>query len=173
MRIEEGPSLAAETARRLACDASAVALIENDQGEPLNVGRKTRTIPPALRRLLNARGKGCRLPGCTYTRFVDAHHIHHWADGGETKPSNLWGASPKHMQAKRRELQEVVGADRHAAVKAIPLAVDEWRPDELRTCLRVAGLRRVYTHIDAQPAKGSTPHSDRCVVVGGGHPVSL
>ncbi len=87
--IEEGPSIAAETARRLACDASVVAVIENEDGEPLNVGRKTRTISSPLRRFLNARDRGCRFPGCTNTRYVDAHHIHHWADGGETKPSNL------------------------------------------------------------------------------------
>ncbi len=87
--IEEGPSIAAETARRLACDASVVTTVENDQGEPLNVGRKTRSIPPALRRALKARDKGCRFPGCANTRFVDAHHIHHWADGGETRQSNL------------------------------------------------------------------------------------
>jgi hypothetical protein len=87
--IEEGPSIAADTARRLACDASVVALIEDEDGEPLNVGRKTRTISSPLRRFLNARDRGCRFPGCTNTRYVDAHHIHHWANGGETKPSNL------------------------------------------------------------------------------------
>jgi hypothetical protein len=87
--IEDGPSIAAETARRLACDASVVTIVENEQGEPLSVGRKTRSIPPALRRALKARDKGCRFPGCNNTRFVDAHHIHHWADGGETKQSNL------------------------------------------------------------------------------------
>ncbi len=87
--IEEGPSIAAETARRLACDASVVAIVENEDGEPLNVGRKTRTISSPLRRFLNARDRGCRFPGCTNTRWVDAHHIHHWANGGETKPSNL------------------------------------------------------------------------------------
>jgi hypothetical protein len=87
--IEDGASISAETARRLACDASIVALIENEKGEPLNVGRKTRTIPPAIRRLLNARDRGCRFPGCTHARYVDAHHIHYWAHGGETKPSNL------------------------------------------------------------------------------------
>ena len=87
--FEHGPSIAAETARRLACDASVVALIENDDGEPLNVGRKTRTISASLRRVLNARDKGCRFPGCANARYVDAHHVEHWADGGETKPSNL------------------------------------------------------------------------------------
>jgi hypothetical protein len=87
--FEDGPSLSAETARRLACDASVVALIEDEDGEPLNVGRKTRTITSQLRRFLKARDKSCRFPGCTNTRHVDAHHIQHWANGGETKPSNL------------------------------------------------------------------------------------
>jgi hypothetical protein len=79
----------AETARRLACDASVMKLIENDDGEPLNVGRRTRTISAPLRRMLNARDRGCRFPGCANTRFIDAHHVRHWANGGETKPSNL------------------------------------------------------------------------------------
>ena len=87
--IERGPALAAETARRLACDASVVAIVENASGEPLDVGRKTRTISTPLRRLLRARDQGCRFPGCANDRYVDAHHIQHWADGGETKPSNL------------------------------------------------------------------------------------
>ena len=87
--LEDGPSLLVETARRLACDASVVAVVENEQGEPLNVGRKTRSIPPAIRRALSSRDRGCRFPGCANTRYVDAHHIQHWAQGGETKMSNL------------------------------------------------------------------------------------
>jgi hypothetical protein len=87
--LEHGPALAAETARRLACDASLIAIVENERGEPLNVGRKTRTIPPAIRRALNARDRGCRFPGCTFTRYVDGHHVKHWAHGGETKLANL------------------------------------------------------------------------------------
>ncbi|MDP9198939.1 MAG: HNH endonuclease [Pseudomonadota bacterium] len=87
--LEAGPSLAAETARRLACDASVIRILENERGEPLNVGRKTRTIPPAIRRALNSRDRGCRFPGCTFTRYVDGHHVKHWAKGGETKLSNL------------------------------------------------------------------------------------
>jgi hypothetical protein len=87
--LEHGPALAAETMRRLACDASLITIIENEQGEPLNVGRKTRTIPPAIRRALNSRDKGCRFPGCSFTRYVDGHHVQHWANGGETKLANL------------------------------------------------------------------------------------
>jgi hypothetical protein len=75
--IENGPALPAETVRRLGCDCSVVMLVENPEGEPLNVGRKTRSIPPALRRALNSRDQGCRFPGCTHTRYVDAHHARH------------------------------------------------------------------------------------------------
>jgi len=81
--------LSAETSRRLSCDAGVVHWLENKKGEPLSVGRKTRTIPPAIRRALKRRDHGCRFPGCTCSRFVDAHHIMHWADGGETKLNNL------------------------------------------------------------------------------------
>jgi hypothetical protein len=87
--IEHGPSIAAHTARQITCDSSIVHLVENDDGEPLNIGRKTRSIPPALRRALNARDSGCRFPGCTFNRYIDAHHVKHWADGGETKLANL------------------------------------------------------------------------------------
>jgi hypothetical protein len=87
--IEDGPTLAAETARRLACDGPIVGIVEDDDGEPLNVGRKTRAISPALKRSLASRDGGCRFPSCNRTRFTEGHHIHHWADGGETKLSNL------------------------------------------------------------------------------------
>jgi len=79
----------AETSRRLSCDASLVHWRETADGEPLSVGRKTRSIPPAIRRALQRRDGGCRFPGCSATRFVDAHHVQHWADGGETRLDNL------------------------------------------------------------------------------------
>src|SRR5918999_586283 len=86
--LADGPALAPETARRLACDASLVAISER-QGKTVRVGRKTRAIPPALRRVLHARDRGCRFPGCENQRFVDAHHVRHWARGGETRLDNL------------------------------------------------------------------------------------
>ncbi len=87
--IEDRAHVPAETSRRMACDCSIVHWQDNQQGEPLNIGRKTRAIPPAIRRALKRRDHGCRFPGCTCSRFVDAHHIHHWADGGETSMDNL------------------------------------------------------------------------------------
>jgi hypothetical protein len=86
--IADGPALAPETARRLACDASLVTLLQRD-GEPLSVGRRTRAIPPSIRRALLARDGRCQFPGCERHRFVDAHHIRHWAQGGETTLENL------------------------------------------------------------------------------------
>ena len=87
--IEHGPALAAETARRLACDAGIVEIEEDADGQALAIGRKTRAVPSAIRRALEARDRGCRFPGCTRHRTVDAHHIQHWADGGETSVDNL------------------------------------------------------------------------------------
>ncbi len=86
--LDDGTRVSAETSRRLACDAGRVDMThEPETGQILNVGRKTRTIPPALRRALEARDRGCRFPGCGL-RYTDAHHIVHWADGGETSLGN-------------------------------------------------------------------------------------
>lgn len=97
--LDDGPAIPIETARRLSCDASVVKILENGDGEPLDVGRKTRTIAPALRRALKSRDQGCVFPGCTHKRYVDGHHIHHWADGGETKLSNLVSLCRTHHRA--------------------------------------------------------------------------
>jgi hypothetical protein len=87
--LDDGPALALDTARRLACDATLVGIAQTAQGEPLDVGRRTRAIPPAVSRALRSRDGGCRFPGCTRTRFTEGHHVKHWADGGETRLGNL------------------------------------------------------------------------------------
>jgi len=87
--LEHGGAIAAETTRRLVCDASVVMLEEDGEGELLNIGRRSRTIPPAIHRALAHRDRGCRFPGCLNHLYVDAHHIRHWADGGETRMDNL------------------------------------------------------------------------------------
>jgi len=86
--IEDGPGVypkgtwPAGTSRRIACDSTLVTIKEDKTGEPLSIGRRSRTIPPPMRRALRVRDKGWRFPGCTNTRFVDGHHIQHWARGG-------------------------------------------------------------------------------------------
>jgi hypothetical protein len=87
--LESGPAISTETARRLGCDASTVTITES-AGLPLSVGRKRRSVPPALRRALEARDdSSCQWPGCTNRRYLDAHHRRHWAHGGETSLDNL------------------------------------------------------------------------------------
>jgi hypothetical protein len=78
-----------ETVKRLACVGSLVTVVEDEEGHPLDVGRKTRTITTALRRALYARDRHCTFPGCHNRCYVDGHHIEHWANGGETSLANL------------------------------------------------------------------------------------
>jgi hypothetical protein len=103
--LENVTRVSAETSRRISCDAGVICVThpkrraEGDgraegvgngigvDGSILSVGRRTRTISPALRRALEIRDRGCRFPGCGL-RFTDAHHVKHWADGGETSLDN-------------------------------------------------------------------------------------
>jgi hypothetical protein len=132
--VEGGSSISLSTARRIACDASMVQVIENESGDPLSVGRKTRSIPPALRRALKVRDQGCQFPGCTYSRYVDAHHIEHWADGGETKMSNLVTLCRAHHRMVHA--QEIIIEGNHAdgwqfmSVDRVPFNAP--RPDTAR-----------------------------------------
>ncbi|MDZ7769562.1 MAG: DUF222 domain-containing protein [Woeseiaceae bacterium] len=81
--------LPVESVRRIGCDSDRIFLVEDEHGEPLSIGRKSRVVPAAIRRALWARDRGCRFPGCGRKRFVDAHHIEHWSNGGETGLDNL------------------------------------------------------------------------------------
>jgi hypothetical protein len=93
----EGRSgLPIESVKRLCCDGEAIVIVEDEEGEPLSVGRKTRTVSRAIKRALKSRDKGCKFPGCHHTRFVDAHHIEHWSAGGETSLDNLVLLCSKH-----------------------------------------------------------------------------
>lgn len=87
--LSDGTAIPVETARRLACDASRVEVTADADGNTLDVGRRTRSIPKPLQRALRLRDGGCRFPGCTHEAWVDSHHIQHWIDGGETKLPNL------------------------------------------------------------------------------------
>jgi len=95
-KISQGPCcyvkgdnfLAPEVAQRLACDAHVRAVLEDDNGKVLNIGRRSRTIPRNIAHALEIRDNGCQFPGCGQTR-TDAHHVRHWMAGGETSLNNL------------------------------------------------------------------------------------
>ncbi len=100
--LDDGTRVSAETSRRMGCDTGVVrAVVAWDGGARsriLSVGRRTRTVPPSLRRALEARDRGCRFPGCGL-RLTDAHHVKHWADGGETSLRNLVLLCRRHHRA--------------------------------------------------------------------------
>jgi hypothetical protein len=78
-----------DTVKRLLCDCSLVTVVEDANGNPLDVGRKQRTVSTALRRALYARDRGCTFPGCHRHRYLHGHHLQHWINGGETTPDNM------------------------------------------------------------------------------------
>jgi len=100
--LEDGARVSAETSRRLACDASRVVMRHDPDGRVVEIGALTRTIPPALRRALHHRDRGCRFPGCG-RRFGQGHHICHWANGGPTTLSNLALLCRRHHRAVHEE----------------------------------------------------------------------
>src|SRR5437773_5287271 len=100
--LEDGTRVSAEMSRRLACDASRVVMRHDGDGRVVEVGARTRTIPPALRRALHARDRGCRFPGCG-VRFGQGHHLRHWAHGGPTTLSNLAMLCTRHHRAVQEE----------------------------------------------------------------------
>jgi Domain of unknown function (DUF222) len=93
--LADGPALAPETIRRLACDGSAVTIVDGPDGTPLDVGRKTRRIPTRLRRAVLAPDGVCVFPGGERA-ITEIHHRKHWAHGGATKLANLDGQCKFH-----------------------------------------------------------------------------
>jgi 5-methylcytosine-specific restriction endonuclease McrA len=104
--LDEGGHVSAETSRRLACDASRVVMRHDPEGQVVEVGARTRTIPPALRRALQHRDRNCRFPGCQ-VRVGQGHHVRHWAEGGPTTLSNLALLCRRHHRAVHEEGYQV------------------------------------------------------------------
>jgi 5-methylcytosine-specific restriction endonuclease McrA len=100
--LQDGARVSAETSQRLACDASRVVMRHDPDGRIVEVGARTRTIPPALRRALHHRDGGCQFPGCG-VRYGQGHHIRHWAHGGPTMLSNLALLCRRHHRAVHEE----------------------------------------------------------------------
>jgi hypothetical protein len=100
--LADGTHVSAETSRRLACDSARVVMQHAADGSVLDVGRRTRSISPGLRRALEHRDTGCRFPGCG-RRLCDAHHVEPWADGGATSLSNILLLCRHHHRAVHEE----------------------------------------------------------------------
>jgi hypothetical protein len=88
-RVENGPGLTARVARQLACDGGIILHVHGPDGSSLAIGRRTRRPNAAIMRALWYRDGGCIHPACGRQRYLHAHHVVHWADGGATDVSNL------------------------------------------------------------------------------------
>jgi hypothetical protein len=107
LEVDHGAvDVSAETSRRISCDASLVPMRHAVDGAVLDIGRKTRTVPPSIRRALLARDRTCRFPGCT-SRRCDAHHVEHWLDGGPTSLNNLVLLCRRHHRSMHEGLVDV------------------------------------------------------------------
>jgi 5-methylcytosine-specific restriction endonuclease McrA len=104
--LEDGTHVSAETSQRLTCDATRTLMRHDREGRVVEVGARTRTIPPALRRALQHRDQGCRFPGCG-VRIGQGHHLRHWAQGGPTTLSNLAILCRRHHRAVHEEGYQV------------------------------------------------------------------
>ncbi len=155
--LEDGARVSAETSRRLACDASRVVMRHGEDGRVVEIGARTRTIPPALRRALHHRDRGCRFPGCG-VRVGQGHHLRHWAHGGPTTLSNLALLCRRHHRAVHEEGYQVArGPDgtlrfrrpdgRPLPEVPPPAAVPGDPVRALRACHSSIGL-----HVDARTA---------------------
>jgi hypothetical protein len=87
--LEDGPAISPATAQRIACQATVSWMLHDHKGNVLDVGRRHRRPPPALRRAVRERDHfRCRAPGCQ-SRRTDIHHIRPWAKGGKTRLRDL------------------------------------------------------------------------------------
>ncbi|MGH3865714.1 MAG: DUF222 domain-containing protein [Pseudonocardiaceae bacterium] len=92
-----GGPINADIARRIACDAEIIPVVLGSRGEPLDVGRASRTVPTAIRRAVIVRDGGCAFPGCSVpARWCDIHHVVHWADHGPTSVGNCVALCGRH-----------------------------------------------------------------------------
>lgn len=106
--LPSGAPLSSFAIRRLACDAGLVEVHLDSHGQPLSVGRKTRAIPAPIKRALNVRDRTCSFPGCSNRRFLEGHHIRHWADGGETSLPNLLHLCSRHHHFVHEQGYQIV-----------------------------------------------------------------
>jgi 5-methylcytosine-specific restriction endonuclease McrA len=90
-------SIPIESIKRHCCDGHAVVISEDEQGQPLSIGRKSRIVPRAIQRAVRTRDNNCcTFPGCNNRRFLHCHHIEHWSNGGETSLDNLMTLCTRH-----------------------------------------------------------------------------
>lgn len=149
-----GEGLSAAAVRRLACDAGIIPIVLGSESEPLDVGREQRYVTPAIRRALIARDGGCVIPGCgAPPGQCDAHHVVHWADGGDTAVGTCALVCKPHHRAIHRDEWQVEIED-----GTVRVVRPHWaEPPPIERILRVGGVGGVGGVGVRDPDVGSPP----------------
>ncbi len=136
---QNGPDLEWADARRLACDARIRGLVRGADGSAVDLGRSQRLVSDKQRRLLTARDHGCRFPGCSNTRYVDAHHVIEWEDGGPTDLANLISLCNRHHRLAHHGSFRI-DADGNEGFTFLDRHDQPIRPPEVRARQRCRGV---------------------------------
>ena len=99
--LHSGPLLPAWLTRLVTCDTATRTWITTPDAN-VNLGRRQRTVNARLRKVVEHRDRGCRIPGCDATRWLTIHHLTHWADGGPSDTNNLVALCPAHHRLLHR-----------------------------------------------------------------------
>jgi hypothetical protein len=156
--LEGGTHVSADTSQRLACDASRVVMRHDEAGRLREIGARTRTIPPALRRALHHRDQGCRFPGCG-GRFTQGHHLRHWAQGGptscRTSRCSVAGITGRCTRRATRSRGYPTGRSSSGGRTAVRYPRCRWRPRCPKTLSKCSGrvtMRRAFMSTRGPPA---------------------
>jgi hypothetical protein len=103
-----GPAVTPRVAKYMTCDATVRIILEK-AGVPVNEGHKYRTVPDKIRRIIEERDRGCRIPGCNSCRWIVVHHLVHWRDGGPTETWNLVGLCKRHHKLLHHGFYTITG----------------------------------------------------------------
>jgi hypothetical protein len=118
----DGTVLSGSELDYLSCDCSISRLVVGPSSEPLDIGRKSRAIPAAMRRAVIARDRHCQHPGCfRAARWCDVDHKIDWIHGGETKLSNLQLLCRHHHRLKHQAIRDEPGRPTSALVPDAPV----------------------------------------------------
>jgi len=95
--LHVGPAVPERLRSYLTCDSRLKVVLEKG-GTAVSVGRSSRTVPDRTRLVVEERDRGCRVPGCSRTKWLHVHHIFHWEQGGKTDTPNLLALCSKHRR---------------------------------------------------------------------------
>lgn len=84
-----GPRVGPGTFEEILCHGNLDLIGISENGKPLDLGRRSRTVDRKLRRHVLHRDGGCTVEGCSSRYRLEVHHVLPWSHGGDTDTDNL------------------------------------------------------------------------------------